>query len=65
MLNCRLVVDVGSDFDSLNFAPFRLPYSERHIGVPSGQDRMTFFVSQAQPGLGRCYLRTSFKQASA
>ena len=26
MLNCRLVVDVGSDFDSLNFAPFRLPY---------------------------------------
>ena len=27
MLNCRLVVDVGSDFDSLNFAPFRLPYS--------------------------------------
>ena len=25
MLNCRLVVDVGSDFDSLNFAPFRLP----------------------------------------
>ena len=27
MLNCRLVVDVGSDFDSLNFAPFRLPYT--------------------------------------
>ena len=26
MLNCRLVVDVGSDFDSLNFAPFRQPY---------------------------------------
>ena len=26
MLNYRLVVDVGSDFDSLNFAPFRLPY---------------------------------------
>ena len=26
MLNCRLVVDVGNDFDSLNFAPFRLPY---------------------------------------
>ena len=26
MLNCRLVVDVGIDFDSLNFAPFRLPY---------------------------------------
>ena len=25
----------------------------------SGQDRMTFFVSQAQPGLGRCYLRTA------
>ena len=25
MLNCRLVVDVGSDFDSLNFAPFRPP----------------------------------------
>ena len=34
--------------------------SERDIGVHnSGQDRMTFFVSQAQPGLGRCYLRTS------
>ena len=28
MLNCRLVVDVGSDFDSLNFAPFRLLYTE-------------------------------------
>ena len=26
MLNCRLAVDVGSDFDSLNFAPSRLPY---------------------------------------
>ena len=26
MLNCRLVVDVGNDFDSLNFVPFRLPY---------------------------------------
>ena len=26
MLNCGLVVDVGSDFDSLNFAPFRQPY---------------------------------------
>ena len=26
ILNCRLVVDVGSDFDSLNCAPFRLPY---------------------------------------
>ena len=26
MLNCRFVVDVGSDFDSLNFAPFRLPW---------------------------------------
>ena len=26
-----------------------------------GQDRMTFFVSQAQPGFGRCYLRTSSK----
>ena len=25
----------------------------------SGQDSMTFFVSQAQPGLGRCYLKTS------
>ena len=26
-----------------------------------GQDRMTFLVSQAQPGFGRCYLRTSLK----
>ena len=25
----------------------------------SEQDRLTFFVSQAQPGLGRCYLKTS------
>ena len=25
MLNCRLVVDVGSDFDLLNFPPFRQP----------------------------------------
>ena len=34
--------------------------SECHIGVHnSGQDRMTFFVSQTQPGLDRCYLRTS------
>ena len=27
MLNCRFVINVGSDFDSFNFAPFRLPYS--------------------------------------
>ena len=37
--------------------------SERHIGVHnSGQDRMTFLVSQGQPGLGRCYLRTSDRE---
>ena len=40
MLNCRLVVDVGSDFDSLNFAPFRLPqiwhgYSSQGLGPSS------------------------------
>ena len=30
------------------------------ILVPNyGQDRMTFLVSQAQPGFGRRYLRTS------
>ena len=29
------------------------------LGYNGGQDRMTFFVSQAQPGLSRCYLRTS------
>ena len=33
MLNCRLVVDVGSDFDSLNFAPFRLPYQNGSANV--------------------------------
>ena len=32
MLNCRLVVDVGRDFDSLNFAPFRLPYMTNRSG---------------------------------
>ena len=34
MLNCRLIVDVGSDFDSLNFALFRLPLSA-DIQIPS------------------------------
>ena len=27
MLNCRLVIDVESNFDFLNFAPFRQPYT--------------------------------------
>ena len=31
MLNCRFVVDVGSDFDLLNFAPFRLPYRNKFL----------------------------------
>ena len=26
MLNCKLVIDVGGNFDFLNFAPFRQPY---------------------------------------
>ena len=29
------------------------------LGYNGRQYRMTFFVSQAQPGLSRCYLRTS------
>ena len=31
MLNCRLAVDVGTDFDLLNFVPFRVPYSRGHV----------------------------------
>ena len=47
MLNCRLVVDVGSDFDSLNFAPFLLP-----------QTRVSF--SPCDPR--RCHARCEFRR---
>ena len=51
MLNCRLVVDVGSDFDSLNFAPFRLPYPGR---------RNCDFTVRFYPSFAQVYNEFSF-----
>ena len=50
MLKCRLVVDVGSDFHSLNFAPFRLPYETCCCSFPLQQSFQLSFVFYRETG---------------